>query len=177
MPVENRLQSWLAPDDDPSAATPPAPHRASTVVKPGAVATSAAQPSAAGPVTDFIRVFIGNGTADDPDAGILLGNGYSWTAQSCPSGSCTGGRGGLVGSGGAGYNGGNGGNAGWFGNGGAGGDAQTPGGAGGVGGTGGLFIGSGGNGGAGGAAAGADGDGGAGGRGGDTGLLSVLGLG
>ena len=69
-------------------------------------------------------VFISNGTAGHPDGGVLIGNGYSWTAETCPSGSCAGGKAGLVGNGGAGFNGGRGGNA--------------------------LFVGSGGNGGAGG---------------------------
>ncbi|MCB1292347.1 MAG: hypothetical protein KDB45_12680 [Mycobacterium sp.] len=64
----------------------------------------------------------GDGTADHPDGGILIGNGYSWTASSCPgTTACVGGNGGLIGSGGNGYNGGNGGSAGWFGNGGDGG--------------------------------------------------------
>jgi hypothetical protein len=80
-------------------------------------------------------VFISNGTAGHPDGGVLIGNGYSWTAETCPSGSCAGGKAGLVGNGGAGFNGGRGGNA--------------------------LFVGSGGNGGAGTAGF----DGGAGGRG------------
>jgi hypothetical protein len=94
-------------------------------------------------------MFVGNGTADHPDAGLLAGNGFSYTADSCPTGSCNGGNGGVLGNGGAGYNGGNGGNAGWFGNGGAGGDAITvaSGGNGGNGGDGGLFAGSGGDGG------------------------------
>jgi len=73
------------------------------------------------PVSAFIRIFIGDGTAENPNAGLLLGNGYSWTPQSCPTGPCDGGNGGLIGNGGNGFNGGNGGSAGWFGNGGAGG--------------------------------------------------------
>ena len=56
------------------------------------------------------------------DGGILIGNGYSWTAQTCTSSAaCTGGSGGLLGNGGGSYSSGNGGSAGWFGNGGAGG--------------------------------------------------------
>ena len=133
--------------------------------------------TASDPITDFIRIFIGDGTADDPNGGIIFGNGYSWTAQSCPNRSCNGGNSGLIGDGGDGYNGGNGGSAGVFGNGGDGGAALTPGGTGGAGGRGGLLMGNGGNGGAGGAIGGPVGDGGAGGRGGDTGLLSVLGRG
>lgn len=124
----------------------------------------------------LLRVFIGDGTADNPDAGILLGNGYTWTGYGgvCTSGACNGGRGGLVGNGGGGYNGGSGGSSGWFGNGGNGGDSLTEGGAGGDGGTGGLLAGNGGRGGAGGT--GALGlPGGRGGAGGRAGLLSVAG--
>ena len=93
-----------------------------------------------------LRVFIGNGTAENPNGGLLIGNGYSWTADTCPTGSCTGGNGGLVGNGGAGYNGGDGGQAGWFGRGGAGGAGVTVL-NGGNGGSGGLFLGDGGAGG------------------------------
>ena len=94
--------------------------------------------------------FFSNGTAEHPDGGILIGNGYSYDAASCPGGNpCNGGNSGIFGSGGNSYNGGNGGSAGWFGHGGNGG-------AGGhrsqrrcrrASGTGGLFLGNGGNGG------------------------------
>lgn len=99
---------------------------------------------------DLWSFLFGNGTAENPNGGILIGNGYSWTAETCTSGQvCAGGNGGLLGNGGNGYNGGNGGAAGWFGNGGNGGAGVdgASGGAGGTGGTGGLFIGNGGNGG------------------------------
>ena len=124
-----------------------------------------------------MRAFVGDGTADNPNAGILAGNGYSYKAYSgaCVTGACSGGSGGLVGNGGDGFAGGNGGAAGWFGTGGAGGTATTAGGAGGKGGSGGLFFGSGGDGGAGGIAV--AGDGGAGGDGGDAGMLSPFGTG
>ena len=40
--------------------------------------------------------FFGNGTAEHPDGGILIGNGYSWTALTCTSGdACDGGDGGI----------------------------------------------------------------------------------
>lgn len=105
----------------------------------------------------ILRIFVGNGTADNPNGGLLIGNGYSWTADTCTGfDPCNGGNGGLIGSGGAGYNGGNGGSAGWFGFGGSGG-AGVAGGNGGSGGRGGLLFGSGGNGGAGGDG-GADGE-------------------
>ena len=71
-----------------------------------AAAVGAWQPGA------VVRFFVGNGTADDPNAGVLLGNGFSYDASTCPTGSCNGGNGGLVGNGGAGYNGGSGGSAG-----------------------------------------------------------------
>lgn len=114
---------------------------------------------------DFIRKFIGNGTADHPDAGILFGNGFSYDAQTCLGQTvCNGGKAGLLGNGGDGYNGGNGGAAGWFGRGGNGGDGYA-GQSGGNGGRGGLFTGSGGNGGDGGDAEAAAGNGGDGGNG------------
>jgi hypothetical protein len=111
---------------------------------------------------------------------MLIGNGYSWTAATCPSGGCAGGNGGLVGNGGDGYGSGNGGSAGLFGRGGNGGDGLTgfPGGAGGSGGTGGMLLGNGGNGGAGGSApSGASAAGGIGGQGGSAGALSLAGFG
>lgn len=125
----------------------------------------------------FISLLIGNGTPEHPNGGILIGNGYSWTAATCHgTTACDGGHGGVIGSGGNGYNGGNGGSAGWFGNGGSGG-AGVHGGAGGAGGSGGLFVGNGGHGGAGAAALNAASSGGAGGAGGNAGLLSGLGNG
>ena len=61
------------------------------------------------------RIGFSNGTAEHPDGGNLIGNGYSWTAESCSGGQvCAGGDGGIFGDGGNGYNGGNGGSAGWF---------------------------------------------------------------
>ena len=140
----------------------------STVVSPAASAVG-------DPISDFIRFFVGNGTADNPNAGILFGDGFSYTMYegACTSGACNGGNGGLIGSGGSGFAGGNGGSAGWFGSGGTGG-AGVAGGDGGTGGTGGLFFGNGGNGGAGGAAVIATGDGGNGGNGGNTGSVVDL---
>jgi hypothetical protein len=123
-----------------------------------------------------VRAFFGNGTPEHPNGGLIAGNGYSWTAQTCPEGSCNGGNSGVFGNGGSGYNGGSGGSAGVFGNGGAGGAGVNAGVSGGAGGRGGLFVGNGGDGGAG--AAGAGGQaGGNGGAGGSAGLLSVLGAG
>jgi len=142
--------------------------QAARVAAPRASATGGWQPGS------ILRLFAGNGTADNPNGGILIGNGYSWTADTC-TGTCDGGRGGLVGSGGDGFGGGNGGSAGWFGNGGNGG-AGLPGGIGGAGGSGGLFLGNGGNGGAGGSViSGAAAAGGIGGSGGHAGLLSLWG--
>ena len=141
---------------------------AARVVAPGDPSTSNWQPGS------ILRFFAGNGTADNPNGGILIGNGYSWTVDTC-AGTCDGGRGGLVGSGGNGFGGGNGGSAGWFGNGGNGG-AGLPGGVGGAGGSGGLFLGSGGNGGAGGSVISeAAAAGGIGGNGGNAGWLSIWG--
>ena len=138
---------------------------AAGVGSPSALAVGMWQPGS------ILRIFIGNGTADHPNAGILLGNGYSYTsyAGACTTGACTGGNAGLIGNAGSGFAGGNGGAAGWFGNGGNGG-AGVSGGNGGAGGRGGLFLGNGGIGGAG-AVATADGvAGGAGGAGAGTGV-------
>lgn len=137
-----------------------------------AAAKTAPRASTASP---GLRAFFGDGSAENPDAGLIWGNGYSWTAESCPSGPCAGGNAGLFGNGGNGYNGGDGGSAAWFGDGGDGGDALAPGGVGGDGGTGGLFFGSGGRGGNG-AVAGAvwQADGTAG-VGGSAGSLSIWG--
>lgn len=131
-----------------------------------------AEPSgtaAAASSSGAFRLF-GNGTAENPNAGILFGSGFSWSASSCTGGTaCHGGNAGMWGgNGGNGFNGGNGGSAGWSGNGGNGG-AGVAGGNGGNGGRGGIIFGTGGNGGPGGAAlvaGGAPGLGGAGGKGG-----------
>lgn len=131
---------------------------------------------AVNPVQNVIGIFIGNGTAAHPNAGLLVGNGYSWTAQTCNLGkACDGGRAGLlVGNGGNGFAGGAGGSAGLFGNGGVGG-AGIGGGAGGNGGRAGLLWGNGGGGGAG--SSSPSGTGGDGGGGGSAGFLSLRGNG
>ncbi len=129
-------------------------------------------------IQNFIGTFIGNGTAENPNAGILIGNGYSWTAQTCNQNKpCTGGRAGLLfGNGGNGVGGGDGGSAGLFGDGGAGG-AGLSGGAGGNGGRAGWIAGTGGAGGAGGSTSAPGGVAGAGGSGGRGGLLGFAGYG
>lgn len=126
-------------------------------------------------VTDggLLRVFIGDGTAENPNAGLFVGNGFSYSSATCVS-SCKGGNAGLFGNGGNGFGGGAGGNAGWFGDGGHGG-AGLAGQAGGDGGRGGLFAGDGGAGGDGGNAATADAVGGDGGNGGSAGLMALRG--
>ena len=193
--VHTDLLSWLqggrtgdAPAADPFswavlAVTRRDSEGPAVTVQPAAVTqgelftpTAAARASSTDPLQSFFRVFFGNGTADNPNGGLLFGNGYSYTGGDCPGGatSCNGGNGGLIGNGGSGYNGGNGGSAGWFGDAGAGGASLTQGGTGGNGGVGGLFFGNGGVGGAGGAAVGTGGIGGA---GGNTGVLSVFGSG
>lgn len=121
---------------------------AKATARSSAIPTSRVTAAASGTI---FSVFFGNGTAASPNGGIIAGNGYSWTADTCTQGTaCTGGNGGIFGNGGNGYNGGSGGSAGWFGNGGSGGAALTAGGSGGNGGAGGLFLGNGGAGGAGG---------------------------
>lgn len=147
-------------------------------IEPVAVSTPTATASAQGALAvwrpgSVLRFFVGNGTADNPNAGILLGNGHSYTTYggACTTGACDGGIGGLIGNGGDGFAGGNGGAAGWFGSGGKGGAATTIGGTGGRGGSGGLFFGGGGDGGSGGPGSGKGGDGG------DAGALSLFGVG
>ena len=152
MAATRRVSSTPA---SPTAAAVSIPHAATW--KPGSI----------------LRVFVGNGTADNPNAGLLLGTGYSYRgyAGACTSGACNGGIGGIVGNGGDAFAGGNGGAAGWFGAGGHGGAATTAGGTGGKGGSGGLFAGPGGYGGAGGTGGGLGGDGG------DAGRASFIGAG
>ncbi|WP_431234630.1 hypothetical protein ACQ856_08830 [Mycolicibacterium psychrotolerans] len=147
-----------------SPATAAATLRASALPTPEAAAQT------------IISFFVGDGTAAHPNAGIISGNGYTWTADTCASNtSCKGGNSGVFGNGGDGFNGGNGGSAGWFGNGGAGGTglATINGGNGGNGGRGGLISGSGGAGGAGATTAAAS----TGGRGGSAGLTGNGGAG
>jgi hypothetical protein len=134
-----------------------------------ALASGNASATASDPITGFISFFVGNGTAEHPNGGLLAGNGYSYgtVAGDCPSGGCNGGNAGFFfGKGGNGANG----VDSYF-------DAEdkfvaaTPGGDGGHGG---LFIGSGGAGGAGGSDlldAVGFGSGAYGGAGGNAGLL------
>jgi hypothetical protein len=171
-----------------SVVTPLAWSAAAVVRREIGVASGAAQTPSVGaasqstsapgnrPLADFVRALIGDGTADRPDAGLLIGNGFSFDADSCLGAICNGGNGGVFGNGGNGFNGGNGGAAGWFGRGGNGG-AGIAGQAGGAGGSGGLIAGGGGNGGKGGDAVAVAGIGGDGGDGGDAGRLSVWGRG
>ena len=139
----------------------------------GAVVASAGAAATANPIADFVRIFVGSGTAENPNAGVLIGNGYSYMAYggACTTGACNGGTAGLIGNGGDGFAGGHGGSAGWFGSGGTGGAATAVGGTGGRGGAGGLFVGDGGQGGSGGPGSGTGGDGG------NAGALSFVGTG
>ena len=146
----------------------------STGVAPKAAAVTAAGLHA-DPIGGFFRHFVGNGTANNPNGGLLVGNGFSYDATTCAA-TCDGGRAGLFGNGGRGFGGGVGGAAGWFGNGGAGGDGLA-GGAGGAGGDGGMLFGDAGEGGAGGDASTVGGTGGSGGNGGRAGWLSLAGRG
>jgi CubicO group peptidase (beta-lactamase class C family) len=147
-------------------AAPASRSRPAEPIEPVAVSTPTAASAPGAPAAwrpgSVLRFFVGNGTADNPNAGILLGNGYSYTTYggACTTGACDGGNGGLIGNGGDGFAGGNGGAAGWFGSGGKGGAATTAGGTGGRGGSGGLFVGDGGQGGSGGTGGGTGGDGG-----------------
>lgn len=153
---------------------PAAPTVAWTAAAPGRGQLVAASAKAANPVQKVIGIFIGNGTAAHPNAGLLIGNGYSWTAQTCDQDkACNGGRAGLLlGNGGNGFGGGNGGSAGMVGNGGAGGSGLD-GSPGGDGGRAGLIFGDGGAGGGGGNSV--SGAGGAGGSGGSAGWLALAG--
>ena len=109
-----------------------APTAVASAVAPAAVAGAFAQATAVGAPSasaaavwqpgQILRavygIFVSNGTSGSLNAGLLVGNGYSYTAadtQCAGSFVCDGGRGGLlIGAGGNGYNGGNGGNAGLF---------------------------------------------------------------
>ena len=90
--------------------------QAAAVGTPSASAAAVWQPGQV--LRAVYGIFVSNGTSGSPNAGLLVGNGYSYTsADTQCSGSfvCDGGRGGLlIGAGGNGYNGGNGGNAGLF---------------------------------------------------------------
>jgi uncharacterized repeat protein (TIGR03803 family) len=130
---------------DASGARPTAAVRTASQARRTAAATSAGA-SATWTPGSVLSIFVSNGTAAHPNAGLLVGNGFSYDATTCPTGSCNGGNGGLLGSGGNGYNGGDGGSAGWVGNGGNGGAAITVS-NGGNGGAGGMFLGNGGDGG------------------------------
>lgn len=164
-----------------SAASVSEARTVSSVVTPMAASSALADNSAG--VTSVFNFFFGDGTAEHPNGGIFIGNGYSWTAATCTGTSaCTGGNSGLFGNGGDGFNGGDGESAGLVGNGGNGGAGVVNydgliGGAGGNGGAGGLWYGNGGNGGIGGNAIPDDATGGAGGAGGNTCLLSHWGSG
>jgi hypothetical protein len=58
-----------------------------------------------------VKLF-GDGTAEHPDAGLLGGSGFSFTAETCVERTCDGGNAGLLfGNGGNGFNGGDGGRA------------------------------------------------------------------
>lgn len=145
------LAKWLGLGAQNSGGDPIAPVAAPLMLGTAATgrrtelrATAAASPAAdAAPA----RLF-GDGTAENPDAGLLFGNGFSYDALTCTGTTvCHGGNAGLLGgSAGHGYNGGNGGAAGLFGRGGNGGDG-LPGGNGGNGGSGGRISGDGGDGG------------------------------
>ena len=110
------------------AAAVDAPQPAASIPTTVQVPSAAASASKAAPTGNavgwkpgsVISIFISNGTATHPNAGILIGNGFSFDAETCtkPKG-CDGGRAGfLYGDGGNGYGGGNGGSAGLIGHGG-----------------------------------------------------------
>jgi YVTN family beta-propeller protein len=116
-------------------------------------------------------LLIANGTPGHADAGVLFGDGFSYTAATCSENTvCNGGDGALIGDGGNGFNGGAGGNAGLIGDGGSGGTGLA-GQSGGAGGNGGQARGDGGAGGAGGDAVVLGAAGGTGGRGGNAGAV------
>jgi len=137
------------------ASTPTPPPLAAALIGPSA--TPAISSTGTDPISAFISIFVSNGTAERPNAGLLIGNGYQGAAgQAGGNGGLLFGSGGNGGNGVAGVNagaGGNGGSAGLFGNGGAGGNgaaatATSNAGRGGNGGNAGALIGDGGAGGA-----------------------------
>lgn len=156
--------------DSSGAATPPAASADASASKVSP--TGKAVSSEPGPL---ISIFVSDGTLNNPNAGLLIGNGFSFDADTCPNGGCDGGRAGLVyGNGGNGWGGGDGGSAGLIGNGGDASPTARPyfklgvGAPGGNGGNGGLLFGNGGAGGP--ATTGANG-----GRGGNGGLFFGVG--
>jgi Tuberculosis necrotizing toxin len=124
-----------APKKRPSADASPAAatgHRTTMedtadVPKATAAAPAARPPVAAVPNLSpggIVAIFISNGTPGHPNAGLLIGDGFSFDASTCTGSAtaCNGGRAGLLlGNGGNGWNGGNGGTAGLIGDGGNGG--------------------------------------------------------
>lgn len=139
------LSSWLGLDRQASGDGPVAPAVAPLMWGAAAVArreVGASATAAPNATTDAFRLF-GDGTAENPNAGMLFGNGFSWDATTCTgTTACHGGNAGFFGGdGGNGWNGGNGGSAGLFGRGGNGGEGVpgVNGGKGGSGGKGGLF--------------------------------------
>ena len=85
-----------------AAADAPAP----AVLAPKASATGKAVGWQPGSV---YSLFISDGSLTHPDAGLWIGNGFSYNADTCPDGGCNGGRAGLIyGNGGNGWGGGNG---------------------------------------------------------------------
>jgi len=139
---DTSANTWL-PVKPRRAATASTISAAKQVSRSQAAPTGKTVGSKPGPI---VSLFISDGTLSHPDAGLLIGNGFSFTAVSCAANQqCNGGNGGLLyGNGG---NGGAGGQAGMVGNGGNGGPgSKLFGGTGGNGGSAGLF-GSGGNGG------------------------------
>jgi hypothetical protein len=66
-----------------AASGAPATISAPLIATPKATSTGSLT---ADPFGDLLRIFIGNGTADNPNAGILFGSGYSYTAATCTSG-------------------------------------------------------------------------------------------
>ncbi|MBU3750536.1 MAG: hypothetical protein FGM52_08800, partial [Mycobacterium sp.] len=86
---ESRRGGAKAPESPRSAPNP----AAAAATKSARPVPGAARIPNAAPTSGLIRPLVGNGTAEHPDAGILLGNGYSWTGYGgvCTAGPCHGG--------------------------------------------------------------------------------------
>jgi len=112
----------------PFATSPAGSTTGSKLYTPISTAVNLSTAAATGnPIADFIAIFVSSGTAAHPNAGLLLGNGFSYDATTCAGGvACNGGHAGLLGNGGNGFNGGAGGSAELVGNDGAGGVGRWP---------------------------------------------------
>ncbi|MFZ4372615.1 MAG: hypothetical protein ACOYO2_05235 [Mycobacterium sp.] len=82
--------------------TLPTPYHASGASSSASTAKAAPTSAAVGWQPGSVySLFISDGSLTHPDAGLMIGNGFSYNADTCPDGGCNGGRAGhLYGNGG-----------------------------------------------------------------------------